>query len=101
MHSELFLMYKKERIPSPVVTTFFKVMFCDEYAKVLFLPPRFSHGVQEKAGKETWLEDSYDGGNIASQGCCFCTYGEKWKVKYTWIIFVTFTYSGTIFASLS
>ncbi|KAL4584823.1 hypothetical protein LXL04_009433 [Taraxacum kok-saghyz] len=62
------LMHKKERIPSPVATTFFKVMFGDEYSKVLFLPPRFSHGVQEKAGKETWLEDSY---------------GEKWKVKYT------------------
>ncbi|XP_023772859.1 uncharacterized protein LOC111921507 [Lactuca sativa] len=62
------LMHKKEKNPSPVATSFVKVMFGDEYSKVLFLPPKFAHTVQKKSGRSTWLEDSN---------------GEKWKVRFT------------------
>lgn len=62
------LMHKKDKNPSPVATTFFKVMIGEEYSKILFLPPRFAHSVQKKVGKSTWLEDSN---------------GEKWKVRFT------------------
>ncbi|XP_024969042.1 B3 domain-containing protein Os01g0905400-like isoform X2 [Cynara cardunculus var. scolymus] len=64
------LMHKKDKNPSPVATTFFKVMFGDEYSKVLFLPPRFAHSVRNMVGKATRLEDPS---------------GEKWKVKFTMI----------------
>ncbi|KAI3759457.1 hypothetical protein L6452_07297 [Arctium lappa] len=62
------LMHKKDKNPSPVATTFFKVMFGDDYSKVLFLPPRFARSVRNMVGKATRLEDST---------------GEKWKVKFT------------------
>ncbi|KVI00748.1 B3 DNA binding domain-containing protein [Cynara cardunculus var. scolymus] len=64
------LMHKKDKNPSPVATTFFKVMFGDEYSKVLFLPPRFAHSVRNMVGKATRLEDLS---------------GEKWTVKFTMI----------------
>lgn len=60
-------MHKKEWKPSPVSTSFFKVMYGDECSKLLFLPPRFAHSVQKNIGKSTWIEDQ-------------C--GEKWKVKF-------------------
>lgn len=62
------LMHKKDKNPSPVATSFFKVMFGDDYSKVLFLPPRFARSVQNMVGKATRLEDSS---------------GEKWTVKVT------------------
>lgn len=64
------LMHKKDKNPSPVASTFFKVMFGDDYSKVLFLPPRFARSVRNMVGKATRLEDSS---------------GEKWTVKFTLI----------------
>ncbi|KAJ9568240.1 hypothetical protein OSB04_004206 [Centaurea solstitialis] len=88
------LMHKKDKNPSPIATTFFKVMFGDDYSKHLktsafwkrkkrfsfrkgyelfvknFLPPRFARSVRHKVGKRTKLEDSS---------------GEEWKVKFTMI----------------
>ncbi|GJR43684.1 B3 DNA binding domain-containing protein [Tanacetum coccineum] len=61
-------MHKQKKNPSPVATTFFKVMFGDDYSKVLVLPPRFAHSVQNKVGKSTRLEDSS---------------GEKWDVNFS------------------
>ncbi|XP_071731730.1 uncharacterized protein [Rutidosis leptorrhynchoides] len=62
------VMHKKERDPSPTVTTFVKVLIGDDYNNVLFLPPRFAESVGYiMAGQTTNLEDST---------------GVQWPVKY-------------------
>ncbi|KAK1422368.1 hypothetical protein QVD17_25444 [Tagetes erecta] len=62
------VIHRRKKDPSPIVTTFFKVMMGDDYSKTLFLPPQFARTVKNLADKKTYLEDFN---------------GQKWLVKVT------------------
>ncbi|KAK9054566.1 hypothetical protein SSX86_025645 [Deinandra increscens subsp. villosa] len=62
------MMHKRNKNPSSLVTTFFKVMMGEDYSKILLLPPKFARGCKKLVDKPTHLED-YN--------------GEKWNVKFT------------------
>ncbi|KAM3340677.1 B3 domain-containing protein [Capsicum galapagoense] len=46
------------RDPSPIVSSFFKVMIDKRFSKVLYFPPRFARLVSHLTDQETYLEDS-------------------------------------------
>ncbi|GMH31466.1 hypothetical protein Nepgr_033309 [Nepenthes gracilis] len=52
------LIHKKKHDPSPLVTSFFKVMIGDRFTEALFVPPRFAQKLTSLVDKETYLEDS-------------------------------------------
>ncbi|KAM7483412.1 hypothetical protein LguiB_007995 [Lonicera macranthoides] len=52
------LIHANRKDPSPIVTSFFKVMYPDEYSKVLLLPPKFARTVSSLVGQTIHLEDS-------------------------------------------
>ncbi|MCD7460764.1 hypothetical protein HAX54_044378 [Datura stramonium] len=47
-----------QRDPSPIVSSFFKVMIDKRFSKVLYFPPRFARLVSHLTDQETYLEDS-------------------------------------------
>ncbi|WCJ36204.1 B3 domain-containing protein Os12g0591400 [Euphorbia peplus] len=62
------LCHLKKRSPTPLVSSFFKVMITDRFSQVLYLPPKFAPVVSSLIGQEVPLEDSS---------------GLQWKVKVT------------------
>lgn len=47
-----------QRDPSPIVSSFFKVMIDKRFSKVMYFPPRFARLVSHLTDQETYLEDS-------------------------------------------
>ncbi|XP_055828327.1 B3 domain-containing protein Os01g0905400-like isoform X3 [Solanum dulcamara] len=47
-----------QRDPSPIISSFFKVMIDKRFSKVLYFPPRFARLVSHLTDQETYLEDS-------------------------------------------
>ncbi|GAB4860525.1 hypothetical protein Ancab_035685 [Ancistrocladus abbreviatus] len=52
------LIHKQKHDPSPIVTSFFKVMMGDQFSEALFVPARFAQTLTSLVDKETCLEDS-------------------------------------------
>ncbi|KAF7151989.1 hypothetical protein RHSIM_Rhsim01G0114700 [Rhododendron simsii] len=63
------LIHGKNKDPSPVVQSFFKIMIGDNFSKVLFLPPKIGRTMPNLASKETQLEDAS---------------GQRWTVTLSW-----------------
>ncbi|XP_049363532.1 B3 domain-containing protein Os01g0905400-like [Solanum verrucosum] len=59
------LLIHGERDPSPIVSSFFKVMIDDSFLQVLYIPPRFARLISHLMDQEIELEDST---------------GQRWKV---------------------
>ncbi|KAJ8531124.1 hypothetical protein K7X08_025855 [Anisodus acutangulus] len=55
-----------KRDPSPIVSSFFKVMMDKRFSKVLYFPPGFAQLVSHLTDQETYLEDSS---------------GQRWRVE--------------------
>ncbi|THG13221.1 hypothetical protein TEA_008607 [Camellia sinensis var. sinensis] len=51
------LIHGKNKDPSIVATSFFKIMIGDNFSKVLFLPPKFAQTVSDLIDQKTQLED--------------------------------------------
>ncbi|GMP34036.1 hypothetical protein CsSME_00007085 [Camellia sinensis var. sinensis] len=73
------LIHGKNKDPSTVATSFFKIMIGDNFSKVLFLPPKFARTVSDLIDQKTQLEDAsgqrwtvtlskYDGSLAFQQG---------------------------------
>lgn len=59
------LLIHGERDPSPIVSSFFKVIIDDSFLQVLYIPPRFARLISHLMDQEIELEDST---------------GQRWKV---------------------
>ncbi|KAJ4960606.1 hypothetical protein NE237_020516 [Protea cynaroides] len=64
-----FLIHGK-RDPTPIATSFFKVLVDDRFSEVLFLPPKFARTLCSMLGQKSKLEDSN---------------GQRWRVKLSTI----------------
>ncbi|GAV63624.1 B3 domain-containing protein [Cephalotus follicularis] len=60
------LAHGKNKDTTPVITSFFKVMYGNQFSEVLFLPPKFARTISSLIDQYTFLED-------------LC--GQRWKIQ--------------------